>query len=140
MDYKLFNNVLPKEAIDIRFQVFTLEQGFDKDDDLDDIDNKSIHILIYIDNKAIATGRMFKEDELTYHIGRLAVLKEYRHLGVGNFILSIFERLAKEAGANQINIGSQIDKADFYIKCGYKKYGDIFIDAGYPHIMMRKSL
>lgn len=140
MEYKLFNNTLPREAIDIRFQVFTLEQGFAKEVDLDDFDCKSIHILVYVDNKVIATARMFKEDENTFHIGRIAVLKEYRHQGVGSFILSVFEKKAKELGGSKINIGSQIDKAEFYEKCGYKKYGDIFDDAGYPHIMMQKLL
>ena len=140
MEYKLFNNTLPREAIDIRFQVFTMEQGFAKEVDLDDFDYKSTHILVYVDNKAIATARMFAEDENTFHIGRIAVLKEYRHQGVGSFILSVFEKKVKQLGGSKINIGSQIDKAEFYEKCGYKKYGDIFDDAGYPHIMMQKLL
>lgn len=140
MEYKLFNNTLPREAIEIRFQVFTLEQGFAKEVDLDDFDYKSVHILVYINNKAIATARMFKEDENAFHVGRIAVLKEYRNQGVGSFILSVFEKKAKELGGHKINIGSQIDKAGFYEKCGYKKYGDIFNDAGYPHIMMQKLL
>ena len=46
MEYKLYSNHLPKEAIDIRYKVFTLEQGFAKEEDLDDKDNKSIHILV----------------------------------------------------------------------------------------------
>ena len=95
MEYKLFDHYLPSEAIDIRYKVFTLEQGFKKDDDLDDIDKDSIHILVFIKNKAIATARMFKVDDSTVHIGRLAILKEYRHKGVGSFILSIFEKEAK---------------------------------------------
>lgn len=140
MEHKLFNNTFPKEAIDIRFQVFTLEQGFAKEVDLDNFDYKSIHILVYVDNKAIATARMFKEDENAFHVGRIAVLKEYRHQGVGSFILSVFEKKTKELGGSKINIGSQIDKAEFYEKCGYKKHGDIFDDAGYPHIMMQKLL
>ncbi len=140
MEYSLFENYLPQEAIDIRYKVFTLEQGFDANVDLDEMDNKSIHILVYIDKKPIATGRMFKESKDSFHIGRLAVLKEYRDQGVGSFVLAIFERKAKDMGATSINIGSQIDKAEFYEKNGYKKYGDIFDDAGYPHIMMNKVL
>lgn len=140
MEYKLFINDLPQEAIDIRYQVFTLEQGFAKEVDLDDFDNKSIHILVYVDELPIATARMFKESNNSYHIGRIAVLKEYRNKGVGSFILSVFEKKAKELGASTINIGSQIDKAGFYKKCGYIKHGDIFYDAGYPHIMMKKEL
>ena len=140
MEYLLFVNTLPKEAIDIRYRVFTLEQGFKQEDDLDERDSNSMHILVYIDKNPIATARMFKEDKHTYHIGRLAVLEDYRSRGVGSFILKTFEDKAKELGASKMRLGSQIDKADFYIKNGYKKYGDIFDDAGYPHIMMIKDL
>ena len=140
MEYKLFDHYLPSEAIDIRYRVFTLEQGFKKEDDLDDIDKDSIHILVFIKNKAIATARMFKVDDSTFHIGRLAILKEYRHKRVGSFILSIFENVAKTKNVTVIELGSQIDKTLFYEKNGYTKYGDIFDDAGYPHILMKKLI
>ena len=140
MKYQLFINELPETAIDIRYQVFTLEQGFAKEDDLDELDNKSIHIIVYIDDKPVATARMFLEDEKTYHIGRLAVLKDYRSQHVGSFILKTFEEKAKELGGTLMRLGSQYDKTEFYIKNGYKKFGDIFDDAGYPHIMMIKEL
>ena len=140
MKYRLFINTLPKEAIDIRYQVFTLEQGFAQEVDLDERDSESIHILVYDNNKAIATGRMFKESDDTYHIGRIAVIKNYRGLKIGSLILEVFEKKAKELGAKNVVLGSQIDKTEFYIKNGYQKYGDIFDDANYPHVMMRKYI
>ena len=140
MKYRLFTNTLPKESIDIRYQVFTLEQGFAQEVDLDDHDKESIHILVYDNNKAIATGRMFKESDDTYHIGRIAVIKNYRGLKIGSLILEVFEKKAKELGAKNVVLGSQIDKTEFYIKNGYQKYGDIFDDANYPHVMMRKYI
>lgn len=140
MKYRLFINTLPQEAIDIRYQVFTLEQGFAQEVDLDDHDNESIHILVYDNNKAIATGRMFKESDDTYHIGRIAVIKNYRGLKIGSLILEVFEKKAKELGAKIVVLGSQIDKTEFYIKNGYQKFGDIFDDANYPHVMMRKYI
>ena len=139
MEYKLFAQYLPKEAIDIRYQVFALEQGFKEEDDLDVLDNESIHILVFENDIPIATARMFKTNDSTYHIGRLAVLKEFRNKGVGSFILSIFEKYAKENNASVVELGSQIDKVGFYEKNGYTKYGDIFNDAGYPHILMTKN-
>ena len=140
MNYKLFENFLPKEAIEIRYKVFTLEQGFANEDDLDVLDDKSIHIIVFINELPIGTARMFKEGEGIYHIGRLAILKEHRGKGIGSFILGVFENKARELGAKKMHLGSQIDKAAFYEKNGYKKYGDIFDDAGYPHIMMEKIL
>lgn len=140
MEYKLFLNHLPKEAIEIRYKVFTLEQGFAKEEDLDDKDSKAIHILVFLNNKAIGTARMFLENKDTYHIGRLAILKEYRNQGIGSFILSTLENKAKELNAKQVVLGSQIDKAIFYEKCGYHRHGEIFLDANYPHILMIKQV
>lgn len=140
MEYKLFDHVLPKEAIDIRYRVFTLEQGFAAEVDLDEKDKESIHILVYEKDVPIATARMFLEKAGVYHIGRLAVLKEYRHKGVGSFVLNAFLKKAKELGGTQLVLGSQIDKAGFYEANGFSKYGDIFDDANYPHIMMKKNI
>lgn len=140
MKYELFISQLPKEAIEIRYQVFTVEQGFAAEVDLDEHDIESIHILVYVDNKPVATGRMFEESKDTFHIGRLAVLKEYRGQGIGSFILQILEYKAKELNGKEVNIGSQIDKCMFYEKNGYKKFGDIFLDANYPHILMKKLI
>ena len=117
-----------------------MEQGFAQEVDLDERDSESIHILVYDNNKAIATGRMFKESDDTYHIGRIAVLKNYRGLKIGSLILEVFEKKAKELGAKNVVLGSQIDKTEFYIKNGYQKYGDIFDDANYPHVMMKKNI
>ena len=140
MKYEFFDHVLPKEAIGIRYQVFTLEQGFAAEVDLDEKDKESIHILVYEKDVPIATARMFLEKEGVYHIGRLAVLKEYRHKGVGSFVINAFAKKAKELGATQLVLGSQIDKAGFYESNGFSKYGEIFDDANYPHIMMKKSI
>lgn len=140
MEYILFDHYLPKEAIDIRYRVFTLEQGFAAEVDLDDKDSKSIHILVYESKLPIATARMFLEKEGTYHVGRLAVLKEYRHKGVGSYVLDVLATKAKELGGHELVLGSQIDKAGFYEANGFIKYGDIFDDANYPHIMMKKSI
>lgn len=140
MEFKLFINKLPKDAADIRYKVFTLEQGFAEEVDLDEHDNESIHILVYENNVPIATARMFKEGKDAYHVGRLAVLKEHRGKGVGSFILKVLLNKAKEQGATHLLVGSQIDKAEFYEKNGFIRFGDIFLDADYPHIMMRKDV
>ena len=140
MRYILFENFLPMEAKDIRYKVFTLEQGFDKDVDLDKFDKKSVHILVYENDEPVATARLFREIGYTFHIGRLAVLKEYRKKGVGSYTLKILEDEAKKRGAERIVLGSQIDKSEFYEKNGYMRFGDVFDDAGYPHIMMEKKI
>ena len=125
----------------LRYEVFTLEQGFKKEDDVDDIDGYADEIVIYEDGLAVATGRLFQEDESTYHIGRLCVKNAYRGRGFGKLILQEAERKAREKGGKRIRLGAQYDKAGYYEKLQYRKEtGELFDDAGYPHYMMVKDL
>lgn len=72
MDTKMYT-ALPQEAKDIRIEVFMKEQGFENE--FDDIDNISFHIVVFDEEKPIGTCRFFKEND-HYTIGRVAVLKE----------------------------------------------------------------
>ena len=64
---------LPQEAKDIRIKVFIKEQGFENE--FDDIDQISSHIVVFDETKPVGTCRFFKENN-HYTIGRVAVLKE----------------------------------------------------------------
>ena len=63
----------------VRNTVFTDEQHIDPDLDFDGQDRDAVHVLILCNGKYVGTGRMLKDG----HIGRLAVLKEYRGQGLG---------------------------------------------------------
>ena len=54
---------ITSDAEQLRYEVFTLEQGFKKEDDVDDIDRFADEIVIYEDGVAVATGRLFPEDD-----------------------------------------------------------------------------
>ncbi|WP_304065105.1 hypothetical protein [Megamonas hypermegale] len=49
--YKFFNH-LPPEAVSIRQTVFVEEQGFHNK--FDDIDERALHLIVYVDGKAVA--------------------------------------------------------------------------------------
>ena len=51
---------LTQEAIDIRNEVFTLEQGFDPEIDIDEKDKDAWHVVLYLDGYPISTGRIFE--------------------------------------------------------------------------------
>ena len=79
MNYKKFTG-LNDDIIKIRTAVFIDEQGFK--DEFDKIDKTCTHIVLYDNEKSIATCRYFKEGVI-YHIGRVAIIKEYRRQGLG---------------------------------------------------------
>lgn len=137
-EIKLYET-LPKEAKKIRKTVFMDEQGFK--DEFDETDEKSLHAVLFLDGAAAATARMFTEDGgKSYHIGRVAVLKEYRKLGLGSEIMTALCEKAKEKGAEKCELSAQCRAKEFYAKLGFNEKGGIYLDEGCPHIYMEKNL
>ena len=67
----------------IRNTVFSGEQNIKPEIDFDGNDSSAFHVLIFVDGKSAGTGRMLNDG----HIGRVAVLNEYRGKGLGSRII-----------------------------------------------------
>ncbi|MEG0899085.1 MAG: GNAT family N-acetyltransferase [Oscillospiraceae bacterium] len=129
-----------KECGDLRQKVFVEEQKFV--DEFDMIDDNAIHELILLDTKPVATARAFVADinTLTYKIGRVCVLKEYRNLGLGKLAVINMENYIRKIGGKTIEISSQMRAEKFYEKLGYEQFGEEYLDENCPHIAMKKEL
>ena len=91
MEIKLYST-LPSEAVKIRKLVFVEEQGFKNE--FDEIDAYASHLVMYKNNIAIATCRLYKKQNAScYVIGRIAVLKEYRGQKIGAELLKKAEEI-----------------------------------------------
>lgn len=135
---KIYNN-LPDEAVKIRTAVFIEEQGFN--DEFDEFDERSFHFLLFKDGKAAATGRMFTDNGgKSYHIGRVAVLEEYRKFHLGSELMGAIIEKAKELKAKKIVLSAQCRVKEFYEKLGFNEVGDIYYDEYCPHIQMEMNL
>lgn len=134
-----FFNYLPDDAKDIRIKVFVDEQGFENE--LDDIDNTAIHILIYLNGAAAGTARMFTEDNgKSYHIGRVAILPQFRKNHLGAEIVTAICDKAKALGAEKCELSAQCRVKDFYKSLGFEESGEEYLDEYCPHIHMEKTL
>lgn len=131
-------DVIPDEAREIRQTVFMKEQGFSYE--FDETDNTAKHILLFVDSKPAGVGRFFTDDGAEYHIGRLAVLKEYRGLHLGSEIMKATESEIKALGGKTAVLSAQLRAKGFYEKNGYTAYGDIYFDEHVEHINMKKEL
>ena len=139
VEFKTFNK-LPEEAKNIRTIVFSEEQGFREEFNSDD--NNAIHILMFLDQKAIATARViYSKEHNSYIIGRFAVLKEYRNHHYGKELLRYSESvIITKFGHIQIGVSAQERAIKFYEKCGYIKTNISYLDENYPHTWMIKQL
>lgn len=136
---KSISRDIQEDAKYIREKVFIEEQGFLNE--FDELDDKSFHLVIYLDGQAAATGRLIPNEESeVYAIGRVAVLQEYRNYKLGNKVLEYLEEKAREEGAQKLELSAQCSVMKFYQKNGYYEKGDIYYDEHCPHIHMEKNL
>lgn len=139
MSYEIrISDKLEDGCIDVRKKVFVEEQGFQHE--FDDIDSKAYHAIILDDQSVIATGRLYTDDGLLYHIGRIAVLPAYRGRHIGQMVVSVLEQKATQCKGTSISLSAQCRAAGFYKKLGYTETDDIHMDEFCPHITMTKNL
>ena len=114
----------------LRRVVFIEEQGVPEELEWDGLDEGAIHLLAEDpEGRAIATARMLADG----HIGRVAVLKPWRGLGVGKALIYYLLEQARDHGFPQVFLDAQIEAIDFYRRLGFEAEGKEFMDAGIPH-------
>lgn len=129
---------LPKEAAQIREEVFVKEQGFREE--FDSVDNNAHHVVLFAEGEPVATCRYFTGKDGSYIVGRIAVLKEHRGKKFGSTVLAAAEKEIKRSGGKSVILHSQLTATAFYEKLGYTAYGEIEPEEDCPHIWMRKEL
>jgi predicted GNAT family N-acyltransferase len=72
-------------------------------------------------------------------IGRLAVLPEWRGQGVGRALLELLLVIASKMGNEEVRLHAQTRVLGFYRKRGFTKTGKEFMEAGIPHIAMKRK-
>ena len=125
----------------LRRDVFEKEQNIPRPLDRDPFDYSADHVVAFDDGgRCVGTGRVVRMDARTAQIGRMAVAKNERKHGVGALVLDALERMASMRGIAELTVNSQIPAEPFYERRGYARVGDVFLDQGVPHVVMRKSL
>ena len=127
-----------REALSsIRHTVFVEEQGVPVELELDGEDASARHAAAFSDDgRLVGTGRMLASGK----IGRMAVSQSMRRQGIGRALLDALVAEAKRLKLEEVSLGAQLPALAFYERAGFKAYGDIFLDAGIDHKMMRLVL
>ncbi|SDK81743.1 Predicted N-acyltransferase, GNAT family [Modicisalibacter muralis] len=123
-------------AGDIRRIVFIEEQAVPENEEWDGRDPNCVHFLAYRGGRAIGTARLLPDG----HIGRVAVLKEGRGLGIGLKLMQAAIDCARAKGHREVLLDAQTHALAFYRRLGFQVYGGEFLDAGILHRSMRLTL
>jgi len=124
------------EAQRIRFAVFVEEQRVPPELEMDEHDANCIHALAFAEGRAVGTGRLLPDG----HIGRMAVLKDWRGRGAGRALLRALIDAARRRGDPEVALNSQVQALGFYRAEGFEPVGAVYEEAGIPHQAMRMKL
>lgn len=117
----------------VRESVFILEQHVPAELEWDGIDADCVHALAMSeDGQAIGTGRLLQDG----HIGRMAVLREWRNQGVGKQLMEFLMVQARHKHHPRLILNAQVSAVAFYERFGFVTRGDKFDEAGIPHLEM----
>ena len=120
----------------IRYEVFVDEQKVPEKLEIDGLDNEAKHVLAFVDCVPIGTGRILSDG----HIGRVAVLKDYRGLGIGKLIMKELIKWAHDLSLEKVWLSSQWHAHSFYLDFGFVCVDEIYKEAGIDHIKMYRVL
>jgi predicted GNAT family N-acyltransferase len=121
----------------VRRTVFIEEQNVPEELEWDDLDESCQHLLaLDSKNNPIGAGRLCE----CGHIGRMAVIKDWRGKGVGGALLRKLMDMAQQTGNLKLVLNAQTSAAGFYARYGFSAKGEDFMDAGIPHLRMTRYL
>lgn len=121
----------------IRDAVFISEQAVPESLERDPMDSEYVHALATSDRgEPIGTGRLLPGGK----IGRMAVLAPWRGRGVGAGLLNALIDHARTRGDGTVTLDAQTSAEPFYRRHGFVSSGEVFMDAGIPHIRMHLAL
>jgi predicted GNAT family N-acyltransferase len=127
------------EALQLRHDVFCVEQGVPEREELDGRDHEGIHLVAIADGKVLATCRVLMVGS-TAQFSRLAVRFDVRRRGIATALLEAAEVETRAAGGRRLVLHAQTYARQLYEAAGYQPRGRVFWEAGIEHIAMEKQL
>jgi predicted GNAT family N-acyltransferase len=126
-------------ALALREEVFVGEQGVSLAEERDGLDDQALHLVVVDHGVVVGTCRLLVEGT-TVKLGRMAVSRTRRGLGLARTLLTEAEAQARARGGERMELAAQLSAQALYDRAGYLPYGDVFLDAGIEHVMMSKAL
>lgn len=118
---------------ELRRTVFTEEQGFPVEIEVDDQDDKAIHLLARFEGRPIGTARLLTIGD-TGKIGRVCVLPVYRGAGLGTALISrSIAEFRNKPGITQVKLGAQVHALAFYERLGFAPVGEEYFEGEFLH-------
>jgi predicted GNAT family N-acyltransferase len=126
-------------ALELRHEVFCVEQGVPEHEELDGRDHEGIHLVAVADGELVGTCRVLMVGT-TAQFSRLAVRASARRRGIATALLEAADAETRAAGGKRLVLHAQTYAQQLYEQAGYRTRGRVFREAGIEHIAMEKHL
>ena len=104
----------------VRIQAMARKHQIPLDVEFDEHDTPETKYIVAVDNYLpIAPCRLYAIDDAKVMLGRIVVLPEYRHQGIGTLVVREAETWARELGFTTAVVESRDNKIPFYESMGY---------------------
>ena len=126
-------------AAAVRRAVFIQEQGIPESEEWDADDDKAVHVLVCnLAGLPLGTARLIHSGLPTGHakVGRMAVLRCSRGMGLGHQMLTTLMDEARRLGVHSLSLHAQTSALNFYASVGFVPDGPVFDEVGIPHQRM----
>ena len=128
----------------IRHETFVREQHIfaESDVDADDAREDVLHVLGFYGGVPAGTVRLYPLDSVgrTWQGERLAVLPEFRHVGLGAPLVRFAVATASRLGGVSMLAHVQVVNERFFTRLGWIREGDVELYVGRPHLLMTIAL
>jgi ElaA protein len=131
------NNTQLYYILRLRSEVFVVEQNCIYQD-IDNKDQRALHVIGEVDNKIVAYTRIFKSGDYFKNasIGRVIVKKKYRKKNYGKKIMEFSVKKSIQLKEKKIELSAQKYLIKFYSDLGFVKEGEEYLEDNIPHIKM----
>ncbi len=128
------HNPLYKQVMEVRRKVFVEELGLDPEYDFDGKDDEAVHFLMLIDEQPAGSARWL-ETKQGILIERLAIIPQYRSLGLGTLLLRYVVQDVLPS-KKTIYLYAPEYLVDFFTWNGFLQEGEPADIRGVPHYKM----
>ena len=131
-----------KEYFRIRHEVFVKEQQIFSDTDVDEKDDKAIHIIGVekTSGEIIGVVRCYREEGNTWFGGRLGADPGHRNGRVGSHLVKFAVSTAKSRGCKKFLAYIQPNNVKFFQRLNWISLGEPVTYQGLPHQLMEANL
>jgi predicted GNAT family N-acyltransferase len=126
-------------ALELRHDVFCVEQGVPEREELDGRDREGVHLAAVTGGELLGTCRLLFVGP-TVQFSRLAVRESARRRGIATALLELADTEARAGGARRLVLHAQTYARRLYERAGYEPRGRVFMEAGIEHVAMEKHL